>query len=332
MSFRDWQPQYAASGIATFPVVVGPDGKKPLVSNYARFGLRASTEIAQKFPDAIALGLMVGKRNRLTVLDVDSSDECVLTDALGRHGQTPIVVRTGSGNRQAWYRYNGEERRIRPEPDKPIDILGGGFVVAPPSHGTKSNYQFIEGGLDDLDRLPVLHGLPPSIKREAPATLAVITPSITEGRNNTLFRHCMRAAHRCDDFYALLDVARTRNDELCPPLEDDEVVRVAASAWGYTERGENRFGHPGVYFDAKLADWLARSEQDALILLTFLRAHNKPDRVFMVANGLAKTLGWTEKRLAAARNRLLGVFLERVSLARQHCPAQYRWQLQGGQN
>ena len=104
---------------------------------------------------------MAGKHSRLTVLDVDRPRRArVLAAALDQHGRTPIVVRTGSGNRQAWYRHNGEERLIRPEPDKPIDILGGGFVVGPPSHGTKSNYQFIEGGLDDLDRLAILNGLP----------------------------------------------------------------------------------------------------------------------------------------------------------------------------
>ena len=81
MSFRDWQPLYAAHGIATFPVVIGPAGKKPLVSNYARFGLRASTEIGQKFPDATAIGFMAGKHSRLTVLDVDSPDERVLAAA-----------------------------------------------------------------------------------------------------------------------------------------------------------------------------------------------------------------------------------------------------------
>jgi hypothetical protein len=276
MSIRDWQPLYAAHGIATFPVVVGPGGKKPLVSNYARFGLRASTEISQKFPHATAIGFMAGKHSRLTVLDVDSPDERVLAAALDQHGRTPIVVRTGSGNRQAWYRHNGEERLIRPEPDRPIDILGGGFVVAPPSHGTKSNYQFIEGGLDDLDRLPVLNGLPQGIRREDPATSAAIAPSITEGRNDALFKHCMRNAHRCDDFHALLDVARTCNDEFCPPLEDDEVAKVATSAWGYTERGDNRFGRPGVFFDARQADELIRNDPDLYLLLSFLRANNRP--------------------------------------------------------
>ena len=37
MSFREWPPQYAAHGLATFPVVVRPGSKKPLVSNYAFF-------------------------------------------------------------------------------------------------------------------------------------------------------------------------------------------------------------------------------------------------------------------------------------------------------
>jgi hypothetical protein len=44
-------------------------------------------------------------------------------------GRTPIAVRTGSGNRQAWYRHNGEERLIRPEHDRPIDVLVGGVVI-----------------------------------------------------------------------------------------------------------------------------------------------------------------------------------------------------------
>jgi hypothetical protein len=64
MSFRNWQPKYAALGIATFPVAIGLNGKKPLVSHYARIGLRASGEIAQKFPDAMGIGFMVGKRSR----------------------------------------------------------------------------------------------------------------------------------------------------------------------------------------------------------------------------------------------------------------------------
>jgi hypothetical protein len=83
---------------------------------------------------------MCGKRNRLTVLDVDTQDERVLADAVDRHGKTPIVIRSGSGNFQAWYRHGGERRLIRPRHNVPIDILDAGPVVAPPSKVAKGQY------------------------------------------------------------------------------------------------------------------------------------------------------------------------------------------------
>src|SRR5262249_51689002 len=119
-------------------------------------GLVGSSKIAGKFGHAPAIGFMCGKRNGITVLDVDTTDERVLADAVNRHGQTPVVVRTGSGHPQVWYRHNSERRRIRPDRNVPIDILGAGFVVAPPSQSAKGSYEFISGGLDDLDRLPVM--------------------------------------------------------------------------------------------------------------------------------------------------------------------------------
>lgn len=135
----------------------------------------------------------------------------------------------------------------------------------------------------------------------------------------------MRAAHNCDDFDTLLDVARTRNAEFLPPLADTEVIKAAKSAWDYTERGENRFGRPGVYFEAKEAIDLICSDQDAFLLLTFLRAANGPSSIFMVANGLAEKFGWTRKRLAAARKRLTGIYITLVRPPTSKGPALYRW-------
>jgi hypothetical protein len=156
-TFRDWQPRYAERNIPTFPIEIRPDTKKPMVSNYSQFGLPASASIAKKYPEATAIGFMAGRRTGLTILDVDTTDERILADALDKHGQTPVIVRSGSGHHQAWFRHNGEGRHIRAfGPDTPIDILGGGFVVAPPSRGIKADYRFIQGGLDDLDRLPML--------------------------------------------------------------------------------------------------------------------------------------------------------------------------------
>jgi Bifunctional DNA primase/polymerase, N-terminal/Primase C terminal 1 (PriCT-1) len=325
-SFRDWQPLYAAHGIPTFPVQIGPDTKKPMVSNYGRFGLRGSGEIAEKFPDATAIGFMVGRRTGLTILDVDTPDERVLADALDRYGPTPVIVRSGSGNRQAWYRNNGEDRLIRNfEPGKPIDLLGGGFVVAPPSRGIKGAYQFIEGGLDDLECLPIMQNIRIASPPLSPASNPV--ERVAEGsRNNSLWEQCMREAHHCDDFDALLDVARTYNEALLTPLPVTEVVKTAKSAWDKTQVGENWFGQTGVRLSTSEVNHLISGNPDDLVLLAFLQANNGRRKPFMVANGLKDKFGWTRKRLAGARGRLADSHLEMVRRPSKHNgPALYRW-------
>jgi Bifunctional DNA primase/polymerase, N-terminal len=127
---------------------------------------------------------MCGSRSRIASLDIDCENERVLADALSRHGKTPIIVRTGSGNYLAWYRHNGERRQIRPWPELPIDMLGGGFIVAPPSQVTKGQYQFIEGSLDDLERLPTLRNGSSPLQPAAPEM-----PALRQGggRNDNCF-------------------------------------------------------------------------------------------------------------------------------------------------
>ena len=39
---------------------------------------------------------------------------------------------------------------VRPDPGKPIHILGDGFVVCPPSLSAKGRYEIIRGSLDYL--------------------------------------------------------------------------------------------------------------------------------------------------------------------------------------
>jgi Bifunctional DNA primase/polymerase, N-terminal/Primase C terminal 1 (PriCT-1) len=324
--FAEWQSRYAAHGVPTFPVHVGRDGKRPMVSHYGKFGLSASARIAQRFPDAAGIGFMAGPHSRITVMDVDSSDERQVTAAMTRHGQTPVIVRSGSGHYHCYFRWNGERRLVRPFENTPIDVLGDGVVVAPPSRGAKTDYRFVHGNLDDLGRLPVMRGIRSDTERNA------VEPStVREGaRNSTLFAHCMRAARSCDDYDALLDVARTRNDEFSPPLADTEVVKTARSAWGYEQRGENRFGRLGVSFEAGEATKLICMCPDAFLLLAFLRANNRPGRTFMIANGLADTLGWRRQRLTSARKQLQDWgYIRLVCQARQHEPALYQWGCSG---
>jgi hypothetical protein len=69
----------------------------------------------------------------------------------------------------------GERRQIRPDPDVPIDILGGGYVVAPPSKVAKGDYEFLQGSLDDRDRLPALQNVEVAKPRFAPTTVWLTT-------------------------------------------------------------------------------------------------------------------------------------------------------------
>jgi Bifunctional DNA primase/polymerase, N-terminal len=151
--FREWQPLYAEKGIPTFPV--GAD-KKPHTKGYLKTGLTGTKKLAEKFSDANAFGFGLGKRSGVTIVDIDTHNDAVLADAQRQYGSSPIIVQTGGGY-HAWYKHRGERRLIRPDPDKPIDILGGGFVIAPPSRVAKGEYRIIQGSLDDLDHLPLLH-------------------------------------------------------------------------------------------------------------------------------------------------------------------------------
>jgi hypothetical protein len=327
--FSDAQPIYAEHGIVTFPVTVE---KKPAIRNFLKMGPKASKDLTtSKQANAPAIGFATNQRNGITVLDVDTTDEKVLADAVDRHGYTPLIARTGSGKFHAYYRHNGERRTIRPWSGRPIDLLGrGGFVVAPPSRVTKGKYCFIEGSLDDVSRLPTLRNLDlseptlisiPDVLRQKPTV-------ITEGQRNTeLWRHCMRAGHHVDSFDALLDVARTFNQDHCePPMEDSRVISTAKSVWGYTQRGLNRFGQHGAWFPIDEVHRLIDGDQDVALLLMFMRAQQGPDATFMCANGLAEKFDWTRKRLADARSRLIELgYMAVLRNAGPKAPALFRW-------
>jgi hypothetical protein len=60
---------------------------------------------------------------------------------------TPLTIQTASGKFHNYYRYNGEGRMIRPWHDLPVDILGGGQVVAAPTELANSEYKIIRGTL-----------------------------------------------------------------------------------------------------------------------------------------------------------------------------------------
>lgn len=319
-AFAEWQPRYAEHNVATFPVT---ENKIPAVKGYLKIGLRASEQLALRFPANDAFGFAC-RRNRITVLDVDAPDERLLADALDQHGHTPFIVRSGSGNFQAWYRHNGEKRRVRPDPEKPIDILGDGFVVAPPSVGSNGRYEIIQGTLEDLDRLPTMrptggnvnHGTQIS-ERDALGVTHKLSETNEENtshiatrsikRNETLWRHCMKVARGCANLEELMDAAiEYNNAEFYPPLPPDEVLKIVASAWSYELEGKNWFGLGGrVVFDVETIDIVATKNPYAVALLLVLKRHHDGQDTFYLANSTAKTFGWSVNTFKNARDRLV---------------------------
>jgi hypothetical protein len=259
---------------------------------------------------ADAFGFMCGKRNGITVLDVDTTDERVLADAIDRHGKTPIIARSASGHFQAWYRHNGERRRIRPRRDVPIDILGGGYVVAPPSRVERGEYQFLEGSVDDVASLPTLKDAPAMEWSDIRPRGIEFIGEVKQGeRNKKLFGLCLHAARHCDDFDTLCDVARTRNSEFVPPLDDGEVIRAATSAWKYEVEGRNYSGGRRAVFST--SEVLPMMPDPYVgMLRVWARANFKPDSHFWIADGLADKFGWSNRQLRQARKRAIdsGVF------------------------
>ena len=309
--FGEWQPLYAEAGLVTFPVDI--DRKAPAVGNYLKAGHRASAEWATKFADASALGIACGKKNRLTVLDIDEPCENLLADAMAMFGPSPVLARTASGKFHAYYRHSGEGRKIRNVIEgRNVDVLGAGMAIAPPSEGAKGRYEFIQGSLADFGNLPVMQGLVPE-----PVAISPGGEVITENgkRNDTLFKLCLREARSVPDGDALRAFALSINTSgAWEPLPFDEVLRTASGAWGKQANGTNWVGsEPKVILQASEIDRLflpadgvvSGSAQDAMVLLTLLRRLHFGKPSFFCANEFRRRFGWSLPKFQLARKFLI---------------------------
>src|SRR5438477_2709408 len=316
-TFAEWQPRYAERGVATFPVSITADQKKPRTAGYLRTGLGGSALLAIKFAEAQAFGFACGPQNRLTIVDMDDSDERIIDEAERLFGVSPLLWRTGGGKYAAAYRFNGERRRIRPIRSLPTDLLGGGFVVAPPSAGAKQPYEIIRGTLADLDCLPVT---------TTPTELAAPPRErIPEGRRNVeLFKYCQSVVAYCDTLDQLIDAAATWADQqLAAPLPDAEIVKTCNSVWKY-QGGRRMLMHR--VWERPQFEALA-TKPEILGVVAFLVAENGPDAQFMIADGLAAARRWPRRLVPAARKMMLKLGIIRcVRPPSKHAPGLYRWQ------
>jgi hypothetical protein len=308
-NFPELQRAYAERRIVTYPLT---EDKTPAIRGYDRIGAWVSQQLALKFQGALAAGFIAGNRNRLTVIDIDCSDDRLVAEIQGRFGPTPLQVRTPSGGSHLYYRYSGEARRIRPLPD--VDILGAGNVVAALSVVPKGRYQIERGSLDDLAALPPMR----QERQHGP------TGSIPKGqRNQSLFEYCRRTASHCDDLDQLVDAARTwAENHLAEALPPAEVMKTCKSVWTY-RGGRKRIMNHIVESEAYAT---LKTRPYAMALFSILAAENGPTAEFWIADGLVGALGWPRRSIQDGRRTLLELGIVKcVRPAKKGSPALYRW-------
>jgi hypothetical protein len=307
--FREWQPKYAARDIPTVPV---RDDKRPATRGYHRVGPRGSADLASRpqFRRTNVFGYVAGPRSGITAVDVDSKDPELLVDVRKRFGETPVEIETSRG----WhllYRYNGERRMIKPDPAVPIDIIGSGLLIAPPSRIGKSEYKLARGTLDDLKDLPPIHAVLDGLRRQSRSS----GPIPSGRRDDTIFRYALEQAPHVDTMDDLLDVLRTRNMDCETPLPDDVIIEKAVSAWGYENRGTNLVGRGrAMIVEHDTYDALEDNPNALRLLMRLQRVNWHRDR-FVLANAMAEELhirrsAFYEAREALVRQRIIACLHE----------------------
>lgn len=269
----------------------------------------------------------MGVTSGITEVDVDAAGDAWLGVAIERFGDTPIIIRTASGKAKLWYRHSGEGRRVRPFSGLPVDVLGAGFTIAPPSLRVDlgQSYAFVAGGLNDLPCLPVIRsGQVPDMVARAPEAV------LRGDRNASLWRHCMAQARSCDDVEALIDVALTWSGALPEPLGSAEAERCARSAWNYETLGRNFLGlrKPQLTGGDRIMDDLIDQPEAYALYQMFLRWHGRRPSFAVAPTAMSKAGSppWHRTRIARARDVLLerGFITEVVPPRRGGNAGQYR--------
>jgi uncharacterized protein DUF3631/bifunctional DNA primase/polymerase-like protein/primase-like protein len=175
----------------------------------------------------------------LLVLDIDprSGGDQSLKALIEAHGPLPETptVNTGGGGVHFFFRVDGPipgRSAVWPGVDVKAD---GGYVVVPPSvHVSGGTYGWRLGfDLDDLPRARAPQWLLDALSGKKSAA-PIAGPVASGARNNHLMSVAGRLRRQGSDEVAILSGIQVENQKkCCPPLEGDEVGRIAASAARY---------------------------------------------------------------------------------------------------
>jgi hypothetical protein len=237
-----WALWYAEQGFPVFPCQ--PNGKEPLTPHGfkdAIIDVKLIREWWNRWPDA-NIGIPTGTASGLLVIDIDprNGGEESWTD-LRANRAIPITARqrTGGGGQHIFFRCPGHLRGGTLA--KGIDLKGdGGYIIAPPSrHPSGGTYRWVKNRrlgflkLPDapdwlLSQIRSVHGQPRT-------NTATDSQMWAEGeRNNSLFSLACTMRRRSMSQESIEAALLVENQRRCdPPLDEDEVQRIAASASRY---------------------------------------------------------------------------------------------------
>ena len=182
-------------------------------------------------PGADRVGIATGAGSGLTVLDVD--DAPAFMGFCDQHGITLAetwTVTTPSGGRHLYHQHRaGIRNRVKAIPG--LDVRNdGGYVLAPGNPG----YAWAPGlNPHNADLAPFPEALVPFLTAKATPDHAPVE-GVPEGkRNDTLTRLAGAMRRQGATEPVILAALRKANSTYRPPLDDDEVSRVASSVGRY---------------------------------------------------------------------------------------------------
>lgn len=246
---------YLGRGWSVVPI--RPKAKLPLIAweqyQHRRADEDEIAEWFQRWPNA-NIGIVTGSISQIVVLDIDPRHDGA--ESLARleavNGTLPATVEaeTGGGGRHLYFRAPPMELRSRASLAKGADLRAeGGLVVAPPSiHPSGKAYAW-RSGHDPQTLAPAL--LPQWLERLArcdwemrghPAWYwrDLLRTGVEEGvRNTTIASLAGHLLWHGIDPEVVTELLLCWNRVRCrPPLEDEEVVRVASSITRLHLRGD----------------------------------------------------------------------------------------------
>ena len=218
---------YHVKGYNVLPV--GAD-KRPAISSWKQW------QTEQQSPDLVMewfsddtkqnVAIITGKISGITVVDIDTKGGQPQADAMRARFPLTRTIKTPSGGYHLYYKYaEGFTVSANAYPDLPnVDIRSdSGYVVAPPSHTDKGEYEVI------VDMEPIdfpAHLFP---KKKPRKTLTEMTTASRGNRDDTLTSFAgklLQATNEGEWYTEVLPAVERANKTYTPPLSDADVRKV----------------------------------------------------------------------------------------------------------